>query len=76
MHKHTVIPLATHPRARERAAGQIAAKVAERFGLAADVSARLVADTKALVRDNCSAAWALRIARRTARRAAALPEPA
>ncbi|MBP8101971.1 MAG: hypothetical protein KAY54_08795 [Burkholderiaceae bacterium] len=69
-----IIPLASHPRARERAAGECAARVAERFGLAADIRARLIADTRALVRANCSAAWALRIARRTARRAAAHPE--
>ncbi len=70
------ILLAQHPRARERAAGDTAARVADRFGLADPIRARLVADTRALVRAGCSAAWSLTVARRTARRAAANPDPA
>lgn len=70
----TVIPLHTHPLARERAAVAGADRYAAQFGLDPVRSARLVADTRALVHAGCSAAWSLTVARRTARRAAANPQ--
>lgn len=58
-------------RARERAAGESARLVAERLALDAPTRDRIVRTTMALVRNGCSAAWALRTAHRHARRAAA-----
>jgi len=71
-----VIALHTHPIARERAASEQCAHLAKRMQLAPRVAARLAADTRALIRAGCSAAWSIHIARRTARRAAAQPESA
>lgn len=58
-------------RARERAAGESARLVAERLALDTAARDRIVSTTKALVRKGCSAAWAVRVAHRDARRAAA-----
>jgi hypothetical protein len=70
-----VIPLNTHPLTRAKRAGDVALRLAERLGLTAPAQTRLAADTRALVRSGCSAAWAIRTARRAARRASITPEP-
>ena len=71
-----VIPIATHPIARANAAAGAAGRIADRFGMDARRRQHLVADTRALVRAGCSAAWSITVARRAARRAAANPERA
>lgn len=72
----TPIVLHNHRLAREAAAAHAAARLAAQLNLPAAIAAQLAADARALVRCGCSAAWAIHIARRTARRATRNPEPA
>lgn len=70
----TVIPLATHPAARARAAADAARHIGQRLGLSAPDREQLAAKTRALVRAGCSAAWAIAAARRAACRASRAPD--